>query len=306
MTNSSFVGLVVLVSTAAPFALSFIPNRRCTSIPTRRARATAQSAAVDAIASTKRRDPKDVVSLFDGYAQTFETALNELKYCTPAEIGKVTATRVDEFRKGCPYQSALDAGCGTGLSGPFLRPLIEGPLVGVDLSPKMLELAAELLIDDGPEPVAKDRMRRCDEAARSALGDPPRLFDGIFEADLLNLDEARAIKGFGQEVTDILPTFELVISADVLCYFGEMEGVLKALAKKTAPGGDLIFTCETMTEGDYNWVKQSSNRYAHNKEYVARVAEGVGLVTVEQLSFSPRLEAGEEVPGTLHVFHKPA
>ena len=42
--------------------------------------------------------------------------------------------------------------------------------------------------------------------------------------------------------------YELVVSADVLCYFGDLKGVLSALAAKTAPGGDLIFTVETCVE----------------------------------------------------------
>ena len=45
-----------------------------------------------------------------------------------------------------PYHTVLDAGCGTGLAGRFLRPLMdpkEGFMVGVDASQKMLDIAAK-------------------------------------------------------------------------------------------------------------------------------------------------------------------
>eukprot|EP00566_Odontella_aurita_P026626 CAMPEP_0113558554 /NCGR_PEP_ID=MMETSP0015_2-20120614/18411_1 /TAXON_ID=2838 /ORGANISM="Odontella" /LENGTH=177 /DNA_ID=CAMNT_0000460103 /DNA_START=450 /DNA_END=983 /DNA_ORIENTATION=- /assembly_acc=CAM_ASM_000160 len=170
----------------------------------------------------------------------------------------------------------------------------------------MAQLAAELLIDDGPVPVVKDRMRRCDEAARSALGNPPRLYDGIFTADLVEMENATPLEGYGFHSKNLPSSFDLVVSADVLCYFGDLKDVIQAFSQKMAPGGDLIFSCETMGEGDYNWVRQVHGRYAHDPDYVAKMASEAGLVMLEQQPFTPRLELGEKVLGTLHVFHKPS
>jgi predicted TPR repeat methyltransferase len=46
-----------------------------------------------------------------------------------------------------PFDSALDLGCGTGLCGPLLRPLVRR-LQGLDLSQPMLERAAALGVYD--------------------------------------------------------------------------------------------------------------------------------------------------------------
>lgn len=249
-----------------------------------------------------RTAPSVVVTKFDSYASTFESHLvDNLKYCAPENVARAAAGRIANDRDGKPYASALDAGCGTGLAGPPLRELVTGPLVGIDLSPKMAELAAELVVDDGPT------LRRCSETARLAYGSdaPDRLYDGVFTADLLQLSDAKFVDGFGHGVEEIqAEPCDLVVSADVLCYFGAVDEVLKVFADRTAKGGDVIFTTETMNSGDYNWVETSSGRYAHSKDYVERMASDAGLEKVSQEAFTPRMESGEKVLGLLHIFTK--
>lgn len=257
--------------------------------------------------SKSRTAPSKVVDTFDDYAATFESHLvGSLKYCAPYDVAKAASARVANHRGGARYASALDAGCGTGLAGPPLRRLVAGPLVGVDLSPKMAELAAELVVDAGPAPMVENRMRRSDEAARTALGAKAldRLYDGVFTADLLHLSDATFLDGFGHEVQTIPSGFDLIVSADVLCYFGAMDAVLASFSERLLAGGDVIFTTETMSGGDYNWVELSSGRFAQSPEYVARCAADAGLAKVSQVAFTPRMESGEEVLGTLHTFTK--
>mmetsp|Transcript_52610 Transcript_52610/g.111735 ORF Transcript_52610/g.111735 Transcript_52610/m.111735 type:complete len:312 (+) Transcript_52610:152-1087(+) len=255
-----------------------------------------------------RTAPSVVVGKFDSYASTFESHLvDNLKYCAPREVARAASERIANDRDGEPYASALDAGCGTGLAGPPLRRLVSGPLVGADLSPKMAELAAELVVDDGPDPIVPDRMRRCSETARLALASdaPDRLYDGVFTADLLDLSHANFLEGYGHEVRE-MPSepFDLIVAADVLCYFGAMDEVLEVFSERLAAGGDVIFTTETMNGGDYNWVETSSGRFAQNPEYVERMALQAGLAKVYQSAFTPRMESGEKVLGTLHIFTK--
>ena len=80
--------------------------------------------------------------------------------------------------------------------------------------------------------------------------------------------------------------------------------VVAGLAARLAPGGDLVFSVETLPEGDYSWVLQCQERYAHDDAYVARVAAAAGLGVVEQTRFQPRTESGYPVRGTLHVLRK--
>lgn len=288
-------------SSGIPLALLSWQARHYSATTTTSLAAASQSADV-------RTAPSVVISKFDGYASDFESHLvGNLKYCTPENIAKAASERIANDRNGKLYSSTLDAGCGTGLAGPGLRPLVSGSLIGVDLSPKMAELAAELVIDDGPAPTVKDRMRRCSETARMAFGSdaPNRLYDGVFTADLLNLSDANFLDGFGHDVQTI-PTedYDLVVSADVLCYFGAMGDVIQVFSNALVVGGDLIFTTETMANGDYNWVETSSGRYAHSSGYVESMASEAGLIKVSQEAFTPRMESGEKVLGTRHIFTK--
>ena len=253
--------------------------------------------------------PSEVVGIFDDFAASFEENLiDDLGYTAPREVAGAAAKRIQDEenirRKGHLYSSAIDAGCGTGLIGPYLQKIVDGPIVGVDLSPKMAELAAELVVDDGPTPMAKNYMRRCDETARTAQG-INRLYDGIFTGDLLDLDNATFLDGYGHDVrTFPKKAVDLIVCADVLCYFGDLKEVLQEFSERLAVGGDLIFTTETMAQGDYSWVQLVSKRYAHCPDYAHKMAVDAGLSKVSQVAFSPRTELGEKVLGTLHTFTK--
>ncbi len=93
--------------------------------------------------------PAYIASRFDGYAKTYDEHLlatlgyrgHEVVCAAAADIGSGRAAEP-------PFAAALDAGCGTGLAGELLRPLV-GRLDGVDLSPRMLDRArARVVYDD--------------------------------------------------------------------------------------------------------------------------------------------------------------
>lgn len=80
-----------------------------------------------------------VTYLFDRYAETFDDSLSRLGYHGPALIAQLLqasgVTPNGQWR-------VLDAGCGTGLCAPIVRPFAEH-LTGVDLSSAMVEKARE-------------------------------------------------------------------------------------------------------------------------------------------------------------------
>ena len=86
-----------------------------------------------------RSPPQFIVEQFDASADSFDHHLvNDLGYDIPGKLVKA----VRALTPSGHLYDALDAGCGTGLCGPFLRPLSRR-LVAVDLSPKMLEHVAK-------------------------------------------------------------------------------------------------------------------------------------------------------------------
>ena len=78
-----------------------------------------------------------VQELFDGMADSFDDHLRRLDYRAPELLAREVAMVLGEPTR---VLDVLDAGCGTGLCGPLLRPYARR-LTGVDLSPRMVERA---------------------------------------------------------------------------------------------------------------------------------------------------------------------
>jgi len=93
----------------------------------------------DGLAGIRVERPPDgyVQSFFDRFAPRFEDRLlGELRYCAPGVVAQFLAPWLST-RKAL---GVADLGCGTGLSGTFVRPHAAS-LIGVDLSAEMLEIA---------------------------------------------------------------------------------------------------------------------------------------------------------------------
>jgi predicted TPR repeat methyltransferase len=75
-----------------------------------------------------------VEKTFDAFAQTFDQVLKKLDYQAPALVAKAVAR---EYPAQDAQLDVLDAGCGTGLCAPLLRPFSR-QLDGVDLSDGMV------------------------------------------------------------------------------------------------------------------------------------------------------------------------
>jgi predicted TPR repeat methyltransferase len=94
-------------------------------------------AAMGGEAMPQRASSDYVTTTFDGFADTFDTILRHLDYRAPSLV----VERMERAGlKPAGILDVLDAGCGTGLCGPKLRPFAR-QLIGVDLSGKMLAKA---------------------------------------------------------------------------------------------------------------------------------------------------------------------
>lgn len=193
---------------------------------------------------------------FDMFAPTFETTLAKLDYRAPRVLDDLLARRL---RRPLPLHRALDAGCGTGLAGPMLRPRA-AILDGVDLSGGM---------------VARARERK--------------LYDELRVDELIA--DLRAHAG----------VYDLIVAADVLCYFGDLADVSAAAAAALTPGGGFAFSVERLIDAapDEAWRVRPSGRYAHAAEALPAALRAAGFAAVEVELQSTRSESGAAVPGAV-------
>jgi predicted TPR repeat methyltransferase len=105
-------------------------------------------AAFSADEQPHRASPDVVRAMFDRLADTYDAqAVNELRYCAP----NLALAAIEQAWPGHPSELvAMDAGCGTGLSGKPFRSMARR-LEGFDLSPRMVALARKRGIYDGLE-----------------------------------------------------------------------------------------------------------------------------------------------------------
>lgn len=199
-----------------------------------------------------------VADMFDAYAESFDASLARLHYQAPALVAGAVAQAL-----GAPAAAldVVDAGCGTGLMAPLLRPWARR-LAGCDLSAGMLH------------------------RARRRGG-----YDVLHQAEL----------------THYLATqpgaFDLVVSADTLCYFGDLHPPLAAAARALRPGGWLVFTVEALPEAEAAQGRplrlELSGRYTHAAAHVREALAAAGFGEVRVQAVVPRHEGGREVHGWL-------
>jgi predicted TPR repeat methyltransferase len=210
-------------------------------------------AALDGGRGPARASDHYVKTVFDGMAESFDESLSELDYRAPELVmNTLNASLTD----GMGAFQVLDAGCGTGLVGPMLRPLA-ARLVGIDLSPGMLK--------------------------RAMLTEA---YDELHEAELTEFLQGRP------------DTFDIIICADTLCYFGDLADVTDAAAASLKSGGRYIFTVEQLEdEKRGGFLLQHSGRYSHSQQYIAEVLEHAGFTLVSLDVEVLRKETGHDVNG---------
>ncbi len=94
--------------------------------------------------------------------------------------------------------------------------------------------------------------------------------------------------------------WKLVIAADVLCYFGALDALLKSVHDRLEPGGLLLFSVELLAGGP-TWALGAQGRYAHARRYVEQAVAQAGLVLRDIGEEVLRNEAEAGVPGLLVV-----
>ena len=133
------------------------------------------------------------------------------------------------------------------------------------------------------------RLSGCDlSAAMLELAQRRAVYDQLDKAELLAYLEAHR------------DAFDVVVSADTLCYFGALDGVAGAARGALRPGGQLVFTVEALPEDDgASHRLLPHGRYAHARPYLRSVLDGAGFVRQRIVADVLRSEGGLPVHGWL-------
>lgn len=195
---------------------------------------------------------QNVSTLFDNYAE---------RHDSPKRVADIIRELHPDMRF-----NLLDLACGTGLLGVYLGP-INGYMIGVDLSEKMIE-----------------------QAARHGL------YARFHHVNVL--DALRETPG------DI---YEVIACLDALVYIGDLHPVVPNALRILKNGGHFITTYERAAEdedGDMV-LREKSNRYAHKESFVVKLHKDSGFEDVRVIDLPQlRSEAGQPLPGFIVVARK--
>ena len=226
-------------------------------------------AASGALPGARRAPPEYLRTVFDGYADRFETHLISLGYRMPGLIRAVMMEH-PALLAGRDIGPALDLGCGTGLAALAISDMAVGPITGVEISPRMLAQArAKQLYGE-----------LCEIDLIRFLAQTDQHWPLVLAADVFcyfgALDEA-----FTAVHARMEPAGWFIFSVETLV--ADHDG--------NVPGN-----------GD--WSLQRLGRYAHSTDYVIQSALRAGFHIRILRSEPVRFEAGVEVPGLLVVLER--
>jgi predicted TPR repeat methyltransferase len=202
-----------------------------------------------------------VRNLFDEYADRFDSHLvGVLKYRLPLVVADKIRARFPDAKL-----NLLDLGCGSGLLGRALGK-INGYFVGVDLSEKMLQKAAE-------------------------IGTYSRLHVAEI-VDALTATDASE--------------YEVIAANEVINYVANPEPFIQQSFRVLRPNGVLYFSCEQAGVDEPDVVlRADSQRYAHRDDYITALCEKHGFVGVEIEKQALRTDHEKPVYGYLVTANKP-
>ncbi len=215
--------------------------------------------------NTERAPIQYVEKVFDGYADKFDTHLLQvLKYEAPERlVALVTQHSTPPAEKW----NVLDLGCGTGLVGLAIAPFAR-QLVGVDLSPKMLE---------------KARARN--------------IYQRLERADLLTMMQ-------GEKAS----SYDVIVAADVFIYIGKLDEVIGEIKRLLCPDGVFAFSIEALGTlsneeasrgAQQEYQLENTGRYTHSANHITRLASANGFLSMEMAATQIRTEHDKPVNGYL-------
>jgi len=99
--------------------------------------------------------------------------------------------------------------------------------------------------------------------------------------------------------------YDLLVSADTLCYFGALEDVIGAAAGAVHAGGHIVFTLEECTDHAVPYRLNPHGRYSHGEAYARACLAAAGLAVVALQRHVLRTELGAPVDGLAIAARRP-
>jgi predicted TPR repeat methyltransferase len=205
--------------------------------------------------SISQIDSRFVREIFDVFAEDFESVLHGLDYSVPS----IMSDYLDSLSNNAKLKKMriLDAGCGTGLCGQYLKKYAKFfGLDGVDISEKMLQIAH-----------AK------------------KIYNHLYNhevSDFLYNNKNR---------------YDLINAADVYTYFGDLNRLFYLLQRSLKKGGRIIFSITENNINDNDYFLYISGRFVHKREYVEAILQKNGFFVEKINRFHLRNEGENKVYG---------
>ena len=209
-----------------------------------------------------RCDDEFVRETFDvTFAESFERQLSGLQYRGP----ELVAAALENANLPERPLDVLDAGCGTGLAAPLLHTRAKW-LVGVDLSPDMLEVARRRKVYD----------KLVEAELTQFMSEHSEAYDLIVCCDTYCY--------FGDPTESLAAAYRCLRDDGVFVLSGE-----RLTAEDVAKPG---------------FILQHSGRYRHASDYVLTAAQESGFTIERTAEEILRHENGREVPGLVVTLGK--
>lgn len=150
-----------------------------------------------------------------------------------------------------------DAGCGTGFCGGFLK--------------KYAGFRKLYGIDISEKMLEQARLKK--------------IYDKLILADIETYFSAGGKK------------FDLIVSADVLTYIGDLKTLMSGMADSLVSGGRIIFTVSKNDVDDSDYYLHASGRFLHRREYIEKLVAASGLKLEKMTEETLRNEGENQVIG---------
>ena len=100
-------------------------------------------------------------------------------------------------------------------------------------------------------------------------------------------------------------SFDLIVAADVLTYFGNLKTIFSGVFLQLRKGGKFVFSVSQNNHDDADWFLHLSGRFLHSENYLKTAVPAAGFILENITSEILREEGGEPVWGWIVTARKP-